>query len=359
MIIQSSNVTSSAGRRYQTQQAKNVSSSAWNNQTGAMTSSFISNRQQYTEITGSYKGIFDQAQNRQQNLLSDPMGEYQSLQRVSSNDTLTQISDIHRLKQKVLDYLLSILLGKEYTKTDNSVSITNAEESFQALGEGSSQSVAYFYQESEMTHFETTGTAVTADGREISFNIDLTMSRSYMEMSGTQVQLGQPYLCDPLVINLNGNGTTVTDQRFLFDIDGDGNSESISKLGAGNGYLALDLNEDGTINDGNELFGTQSGNGFADLAKYDKDGNGWIDEADEIFSKLKVWTIDENGVSSLISLKEANVGAIYLGSEDTKFSLTNQNNEVNALVRRTGMFLYETGMAGTIQQVDLAISDPA
>ena len=121
----------------------------------------------------------------------------------------------------------------------------------------------------------------------------------------------------------------------------------------------MDLNEDGTINDGNELFGTQSGNGFADLAKYDKDGNGWIDEADEIFSKLKVWTIDENGVSSLISLKEANVGAIYLGSEDTKFSLTNQNNEVNALVRRTGMFLYETGMAGTIQQVDLAISDPA
>ncbi len=39
------------------------------------------------------------------------------------------------------------------------------------------------------------------------------------------------------------------------------------------------------INDGSELFGTSSGDGFKDLATYDEDENGWIDENDSIFSK--------------------------------------------------------------------------
>ncbi|XQC04726.1 hypothetical protein ACOAJ8_06715 [Arcobacter cryaerophilus gv. pseudocryaerophilus] len=38
------------------------------------------------------------------------------------------------------------------------------------------------------------------------------------------------------------------------------------------------------------------------MAKYDSDKNGFIDEADEVFSKLKIWSFDEAGNSSLISL---------------------------------------------------------
>ena len=37
-----------------------------------------------------------------------------------------------------------------------------------------------------------------------------------------------------------------------------------------------------------KLFGTSSGDGFKDLAEYDEDGNGWIDENDSIFNRLKV-----------------------------------------------------------------------
>ena len=90
-------------------------------------------------------------------------------------------------------------------------------------------------------------------------------------------------------------------------------------LSKGSGYLALDTNADGIINDGSELFGTQSGNGFKDLLSHDEDGNGWIDEADSIFQKLKIWTMDENGVSTLLDLAEAGLGAIYLGYENTEF----------------------------------------
>ena len=75
-------------------------------------------------------------------------------------------------------------------------------------------------------------------------------------------------------------------------------------------FLALDKNGDGRMNDGSELFGTASGDGFKDLAAYDEDGNGWIDENDSIYSQLKIWTKDENGKDHLIDLKDADVGAI-------------------------------------------------
>lgn len=61
-------------------------------------------------------------------------------------------------------------------------------------------------------------------------------------------------------------------------MDCDGKQEEISKLNAGCGYLALDKNGDGVINDGNELFGVKTGDGFYELSKYDSDLNGWIDE---------------------------------------------------------------------------------
>ena len=100
----------------------------------------------------------------------------------------------------------------------------------------------------------------------------------------------------------------------------------------------------------------KSGDGFRDLAKYDSDGNGWIDEADEVFDKLKVMCLNEDGTQSLYTLKEKNVGAIYLGNTNTNFSLTGRENNIsNANIRKTGLFLYETGTVGTVQHVDLAV----
>jgi hypothetical protein len=161
-------------------------------------------------------------------------------------------------------------------------------------------------------------------------------------------------LTDPLVINLDSNPVSVSDQTFYFDIDCDGVLDEISTLSSGNGFLALDKNGDGIINDGSELFGTRSGNGFSDLAAYDEDQNGWIDEADSIFNKLKVWTKDENGNDKLISLKDADIGAIYLGSSATGYSLKDSDNSTNAYIRSSGIYLKESGGSGVISQIDLA-----
>lgn len=212
-----------------------------------------------------------------------------------------------------------------------------------------------FFAEHEVTEYSTQGKVCTADGREITFGISVEMSRSFVEATEVYTE-GSYVLKDPLVINLDSNIAEVSDKKFYFDLDADGKEEEISELGSGSGYLALDKNGDGIINDGSELFGTKSGNGFADLAAYDGDGNGWIDEADEIFSQLKVWVKDENGENRLLDLKEAGVGAIFLGSADTKFSLNNaETNATNAVIQKTGVYLRENGTAGTVQHVDLAL----
>ena len=164
-------------------------------------------------------------------------------------------------------------------------------------------------------------------------------------------------VCDPLVINLDTNIADLSDQKFFFDLDADGEIDEISMLKGGSGYLALDKNNDGTINDGSELFGTASGDGFADLAKYDDDGDGWIDEDDAIWDKLKIWCKDESGNDVLYKLAEKGVGAICLQRVGTQFSLNSlETNETNGYIRSTGVFLYENGTSGTVQHVDVAKS---
>ena len=211
------------------------------------------------------------------------------------------------------------------------------------------------YTESEYTSFSTIGTAITADGREINFNVEMAMSRACAGVTSS-IMMEDYFVTDPLVINMNSNVASVTDQKFIFDLDADGKTEEISFAGEGSGFLALDKNNDGIINDGNELFGTKSGDGFKDLTTFDADGNGWIDEADSIFEKLKIWTKDENGNDKLIRLKDAGIGAMYLGSTNTQFHLKDAlTNETNGIIQKTGVYLKENGEVGTMQHVDLVI----
>ncbi len=213
-----------------------------------------------------------------------------------------------------------------------------------------------FVHEEEHTAYSAQGMALTADGRQLGFNITVEMSREF-EAKYQSYTEEEYVVTDPLVINLEADVTDVSDQKFMFDIDSDGTKDEISFVAGGSGFLALDKNGDGIINDGSELFGTKSGDGFRDLAAYDTDKNGWIDEGDEVFHDLAVWTKDEDGEDKLISLKDADVGAIYLQSNNTEFSLNDANtNEANAIIRKTGVFLKEsTGEVGTVQHIDLVL----
>ena len=207
--------------------------------------------------------------------------------------------------------------------------------------------------EAEELSFRAAGRAMTEDGRSLSFDINLNLSRTFVEMTQLSVPSLAGVLMDPLVVNVGTAIAHVSDQFFRFDLDADGTEEDVAMIESGSGFLALDKNEDGMINDGSELFGAVSGDGFGDLRQYDDDGNGWIDENDAIFSKLRVWYRNGDGTDELVDLREADIGAIYLGEQATEFHLTGSGNRQNGMMRSTGMFFRESGGVGTIQHIDL------
>lgn len=210
--------------------------------------------------------------------------------------------------------------------------------------------------EVEVTRFDAEGVVKTSDGREISFKLSLEMSREFYQETNLSIREGDAVRKkDPLVINFAGTAAQLTDAKFAFDLDSDGKSDLVSFVGAGSGFLALDKNGNGVIDNGSELFGTQSGNGFADLAAYDSDGNQWIDENDAAYSKLRIWSKDGGGNDQLSTLAQRNVGALYLGNVATPFDLKNGANDLQGQVRSSGVYLNEDGSAGTLQQVDLVV----
>lgn len=209
--------------------------------------------------------------------------------------------------------------------------------------------------ESESNQLSFSGSITLEDGSETHFNYAVGFSQKHESLSVEVMQRQE--LKDPLVISFTSKPIELSNKRFEFDIDDDHKKDSIPLLEAGYGFLALDKNQDGTINSGSELFGALSGNGFADLANYDDDGNGFIDENDKVFSQLSVW-IKNEGDDKLVSLKEANIGAIGLQNAETPFTVrsnASDDDEKLAIIRKSGFYLSENGKPGLIQQLDFIV----
>lgn len=210
--------------------------------------------------------------------------------------------------------------------------------------------------ETEVTRFDAEGVVRTADGREIAFRLSLDMSRHYREQSVERLRIGtEPQRKDPLVLNFSGTAAQLQDQRFDFDLDADDTTESIAQLAVGSGYLVLDRNGNGRVDDGRELFGALSGDGFADLAALDQDRNGWLDAHDPAFAQLRLWRPDGRGHGALQSLAERDVAAIGTANVASQFALRGNGNSDLGAIRSTGLYLTESGAVGTAQQIDLSV----
>jgi len=210
------------------------------------------------------------------------------------------------------------------------------------------------YQEQESTRFQAVGVVRTADGREIDFSVAMNMSREFVQESSLQIEAGSKKV-DPLVINFDGKGAGLSQTRFEFDLDNDGSTEQIASLHPGSGYLALDRNGDGNINNGSELFGPSSGRGFAELAVYDEDGNNFIDEGDSIYQQLRIWMTNEDGSTQLAALGDKNIGAIFLGHVSSPFQLKDASNQSLGEIVNSGIYLTEEGGVGVVQEINLTV----
>lgn len=210
--------------------------------------------------------------------------------------------------------------------------------------------------ESVETHnsvqMNTLGTVTTADGREISFLMQLDVERlTQREQVNTFV--GNVDLIDPLAINLNGESVQLSDEVFDFDLNADGELDSVSRTASGSGYLVFDRNGNGKIDDGSELFGPSTGYGYQELAELDDDGNGWIDEGDTAFQQLGFMQFDDQGQSVIQSLSTVGLGAISLTSAETQYDLLDREGELQAQVKRSGAALMENGAVAVVQELNL------
>jgi len=216
---------------------------------------------------------------------------------------------------------------------------------------------SYRYETEQHSALTIEGQLQLADCRTVDFVLHTRMDSSLQFQSGSGQFASAAVRTDPLIINLHGGAAQLTDTAFTFDIDGDGSSESVSFATGGSGFIAFDRNGDGKINDGSELFGSRSGDGFADLAALDDDGNGFLDQNDAAFAQLKFYSRDENGNEILQNLSEVGVAALGVQSADSPALVRGSAGQELGLVRGTGVFVLESGAVGTVQQVDLANRD--
>ena len=211
------------------------------------------------------------------------------------------------------------------------------------------------HSEFEQVSFQAQGVVRTADGREIRFEAGFEMSRSLTQELNISFRAGDARLKDPLVLDFGGPSAALSDMRFAFDLDADGQLDDIPMLAGGRGYLAIDRNQNNLIDDGSELFGPTTGQGFNELAALDSDGNGWIDEADPAYAQLRIWQPDAQGKGQLMSLQDAGVGALYLNNVATPFELRGANNDTLGVMRASSIYLREDGGVGTVSQIDLSV----
>ncbi len=107
----------------------------------------------------------------------------------------------------------------------------------------------------------------------------------------------------PLIIDLNNNGLielTAYDvnNKTFFDLDADGFMEQTGWVSSNDGFLVRDVNDDGVINNINELFGNANTDGFIELASLDSNSDYIINSQDDYFSELKIWRDDDGDAYS-------------------------------------------------------------
>ncbi len=289
--------------------------------------------------------------------------------RAARTKPVPMTSDVHSMRCSPMDDLkLDILRAMIEKLTGKKIAIvepeeimvpdTPASEELKQADQDNGFGIIYDFYEShyeyESMNFSAAGTISTSDGREISFSVDLNMTHEFYTEQHVQLRAGEA-LKDPLAVNFSGSAAELTRTKFSFDIDADGRNEQIAFLKPGSGFLALDRNGDGKINDGRELFGALTGDGFSELADFDTDHNSFIDENDSIYDRLRIWQKDDDGRDRLLALGQMGIGAIFLGSIVSPFDIKDHDNNLLGRIQSNGIFIRENGSAGTMQQIDLVV----
>ncbi len=167
---------------------------------------------------------------------------------------------------------------------------------------------------------------------------------------------------DPFALDLDGDGieTISVDVGTLFDHDADGVKTGTGWLKGDDGWLVRDLNGNGTIDTGRELFGVDTllrngftaSDGFALLRDLDENWDGQINSNDAVWGELKIWRdLNQDGISQAGELSTlAAAGVTSLGTAST---LRNHHLGDNNYIYYSGEYTKSDGTKGISTALDL------
>ncbi|MDR2084144.1 MAG: hypothetical protein LBP67_04030, partial [Bacteroidales bacterium] len=164
----------------------------------------------------------------------------------------------------------------------------------------------------------------------------------------------------PLILDLNGDGikTTSLTNGVFFDYDGNRFAEKTGWVDPSDALLVRDLDNNGLIDNGGELFGDntilnngqKAANGFEALAELDSNRDGWVDQNDEAWNALKLWQdINSNGIvdeGELAVLEDAGISGLQVSYEEQNYTDENENQH-----RQIGYFTRDDATSGQMTDV--------
>ncbi|MEW6991459.1 hypothetical protein AADZ91_12310 [Colwelliaceae bacterium 6441] len=189
------------------------------------------------------------------------------------------------------------------------------------------------------------------NGQQLKINYSFSL---YSEQSSySSIEMTAAALKDPLIVQFGDQALGQIKDEHNFDINQDGTLNNLPVFSGDVGYLVYDKNQNLKADNGSELFGPQTGNGFTELAQLDSNKNGFIDKEDEHFEQLYLWQPQKS--NSMTSLTEAKIQAISISAIDTPFSFHDTNGNIAAQMRQSSFAISDDGSGKGVHQVDVRI----
>ncbi|WP_296201287.1 cadherin domain-containing protein [Sphingorhabdus sp.] len=170
-----------------------------------------------------------------------------------------------------------------------------------------------------------------------------------------------PMIAPPIVFDLDNDGAglvTLESSTARFDMNGDGVADKTGWIESGDAFLALDRNDNGTIDNIDEISFVKDKEGaktdLEGLAAFDSNDDGILNGDDARFVEFRAW-VDSNGngttdAGELLSLAEAGIASISLTGTPTGETPTTGIN----IVYNTGSFTRVGGETGQFLDAGLA-----
>jgi len=188
------------------------------------------------------------------------------------------------------------------------------------------------------------------NGKNILLDYSFHLASNKIQYNSYEIDRAE--LKDPLLVQFGQQGLGEISGQVSFDINQDDKTDKLPTFSGDVGYLVYDKNSNNQADNGSELFGPATGNGFSELAQLDDNNNGFLDREDSAYQQLYLWQPEKN---TWLSLAEAEIEAISTVAIATPYTFYNEKDEVQAQLRYSSFAIGESGRGFGVHHVDVKV----